>query len=690
TVTGSGVFPYRGTAQVAVAQSFLAVEGWTIDDDASGQSAGNGDGALNPGETVELSLTIRNQGSANADAVTASLNALHGAEVVTGSADYGDLPAGAQGEPATPFVIRIPKDAENASAVQLQLEVTAGGQRSSTDATLNVVAPSLIHESAAYAGDGVLLPGETSDLAVTVRNDGAVGTDGFEAVLRTLDPALVAIVDSTVSYGAAAPGASITGSEAFVVEASDEAAQGQAARFTLRVTTAEGFESETSFSAMVGTANVFAPLGPDTYGYYAYDSADTDYPDTAPVYDWISCSTAYGGTGTKIMTGGNATMGDNTLKLIDLPFPFTFYREAHNQILVSDNGWVSFETTPYYDYYNWHMPTTYGNGSTIAVFWDNLDPVHTVNDRMICDGVYTFYDPDRHAFVIEWSRLANYEPDYDDLQTFELILFDPAFHPTPTGDGMFQMQYKQVKNNDNGRAFSTVGIEDPTEQIGLEYTFGNLYPTTAAPLSSGLAIRFTTQPPRYSPFRFASFRAEPAGGSGVALSWEPIDERPRAGTRIYRARPGGDFALVSGPVRLDPATRSFVDEAADPDSTYSYKVGSLDTYGRETIVGPFEYAPGASGSSHLALSLVAKTAVPFRGSCDLTYQLPRAATVQLRVHDLSGRVVRTLVSERHNAGKWDVTWDGRDDAGRDLPSGIYYCKLAAGSELRTMKLTLLR
>ena len=135
---------------------------------------------------------------------------------------------------------------------------------------------------------------------------------------------------------------------------------GQTAILRLALTTAGGYESSTSFSVTIGTSSHTNPLGPDAYGYYAYDNSDTDYPAAAPLYDWISCSTLYGGSGTKL------DLRDNTTAKVDLPFPFTYYGTSYNRIRLSDNGWISFDTSNYYDFYNWHMPNIYGNGAQIA------------------------------------------------------------------------------------------------------------------------------------------------------------------------------------------------------------------------------------------------------------------------------------------------------------------------------------
>lgn len=62
----------------------------------------------------------------------------------------------------------------------------------------------------------------------------------------------------------------------------------------------------------------------------------------------------------------------------------------------------------------------------------------------------------------------------------------------------------------------------------------------------------------------------------------------------------------------------------------------------------------------------------------------------MTVHDAAGRLVQTLVDRRFEPGLHETRWDGRDEAGRAAESGVYFCRLAAGSFISTRKLVLLR
>ena len=81
---------------------------------------------------------------------------------------------------------------------------------------------------------------------------------------------------------------------------------------------------------------------------------------------------------------------------------------------------------------------------------------------------------------------------------------------------------------------------------------------------------------------------------------------------------------------------------------------------------------------------------PFNAQTTLRFELPREARAVLTIYDALGRPLRLLVDTALPAGLHTYGWDGRDDQGREVASGVYLCRLRAGEFGAAKRLVLLR
>jgi flagellar hook assembly protein FlgD len=81
---------------------------------------------------------------------------------------------------------------------------------------------------------------------------------------------------------------------------------------------------------------------------------------------------------------------------------------------------------------------------------------------------------------------------------------------------------------------------------------------------------------------------------------------------------------------------------------------------------------------------------PFNPATKIVFRLERDAQATLRVFDVHGRLVRTLVDSYLAAGPRTVEWDGRDDRGHPLASGTYYMRLQGGGTYVSRAVSLLK
>ncbi len=86
-----------------------------------------------------------------------------------------------------------------------------------------------------------------------------------------------------------------------------------------------------------------------------------------------------------------------------------------------------------------------------------------------------------------------------------------------------------------------------------------------------------------------------------------------------------------------------------------------------------------------ATSLADNFPNPFNPVTRLKFALKEKGPVSLRVYDVSGRLVRVLVDEVREAGSYEAVWDGTNDKGRGIASGIYFCRMEAGDYERSLE-----
>ncbi|CAG1772904.1 hypothetical protein BAC2_03221 [uncultured bacterium] len=90
------------------------------------------------------------------------------------------------------------------------------------------------------------------------------------------------------------------------------------------------------------------------------------------------------------------------------------------------------------------------------------------------------------------------------------------------------------------------------------------------------------------------------------------------------------------------------------------------------------------------LSLLQNFPNPFNPTTTIEYQLPVAGTVQIRMFNLAGQLVRVLDEGYRSAGTHSMVWDGSDEAGRTLASGVYVYQIAFGNDRIAKKLVFLK
>lgn len=98
----------------------------------------------------------------------------------------------------------------------------------------------------------------------------------------------------------------------------------------------------------------------------------------------------------------------------------------------------------------------------------------------------------------------------------------------------------------------------------------------------------------------------------------------------------------------------------------------------------------APAAARDGLALHAAVPNPFASATSIRFETTRGSNVDLAIYDATGRRVRSLVSSTMDAGSHALRWDGRNDAGTSVATGVYFVRLRAEGSEMTRKLTMLR
>ena len=130
-----------------------------------------------------------------------------------------------------------------------------------------------------------------------------------------------------------------------------------------------------------------------------------------------------------------------------------------------------------------------------------------------------------------------------------------------------------------------------------------------------------------------------------------------------------------------------------PDGSYRWRVRGENVYGKGpwSVIWDFSVrSPAVKSLVPAEYALLPNRPNPFNPETTLTYDVPRTGTVRLSVYSITGQHVRTLVDGDHSVGTYTVIWDGIDQFGQAVASGVYLCRIEAGSYRGIQKMLLVR
>jgi hypothetical protein len=261
----------------------------------------------------------------------------------------------------------------------------------------------------------------------------------------------------------------------------------------------------------------------------------------------------------------------------------------------------------------------------------------------------------------------------------------PAFPDAPTGSaapaaGPPALTLEAVRAGTT-RSAVRVGVSDDAAD-GRDRYDAVAPPTRFSRVALRLAAPTEDAPPRQQQWA-AEYRSSTTDGHTFSLT--------------LRASPGAPVTLrATGLDVFDGQEVVLVDPAAG--ATHDLRVTSTVTLRPEEgprslrlLVGSADYV---ETKQQVALpsdiQFLPNYPNPFSDQTTLEYVLPEPGPVRLAVYDVLGRQVRVLVDERQSAGRHTVPWNGHDESGRRMASGMYLARLVVGETTKVRKMTFVR
>lgn len=482
-ITGANNIPYLDSIVVISTGRYVAYLRHSINDSPPG---GNGDGIINPGESFRIPTWVKNFGTVQANSVTARLRTHTAGVTITDSVKtFGNIPAGDSAFNSQGFAMTVAQGLPNRYAIPCSLICKDALDSTWVSyVTFYVGAPAIqfvtntVKDSMGIQPNGILDPGETADLEVTLANSGLANAYNVQVVLRSGDPRLT-VPDSSAVYGTIPAGASQTNfTDHFTLTASPAILPETPISCTLKIYADNGYFSRSTFTIVVGEMRPIDPI-PDNSTpplYWAFDEVDTFYPPH-PQFNWVELRSQQQAT--------RLTLSDDQTVQINLPpsfGPFIFYGQSYNQISICSNGWIAPGYTELTNWSNTSLPNS-SMPPLLAANWDDLYPPYG-------NGVWYYHDTANHCFIIEWDSVHYYSPRAQ-WDKFEIILYDTTL---AAEDGNCRFVFQYLTANQPGTS-ATVGIQDPTMTKYIQVLFDGSYHRAASPWVTEHAIKFSTDQP---------------------------------------------------------------------------------------------------------------------------------------------------------------------------------------------------
>jgi choice-of-anchor C domain-containing protein len=177
-------------------------------------------------------------------------------------------------------------------------------------------------------------------------------------------------------------------------------------------------------------------------------------------------------------------------------------------------------------------------------------------------------------------------------------------------------------------------------------------------------------------------------GENAVLSWEVSNTSvDHVGFHVYRSLTGTFREKISDQLLSGSTRYEYIDNKAPAHET-RYWLKEETTSGGTNWHGPVTITRIPKSFAHL--SLEPSYPNPFNPTTTIPFVVPERATTHLAIYDVQGRLVKELVNEVKQSGEYKTVWNGIDETGKEVASGIYFIRLESRGRVRTQKIVFLK
>jgi len=656
----------------------------------------NNNNVVEPGEMLDLYVNLINIGEQTAQNIntTVTCNSPY-VTLLNSVSTYPDIEGDGFGTNNIPFTFSVSADCPDQQMLPFTIQITTATNFWQRTFNLTAEKPNLLFSSymvndAAGNNNGVADPGENVVLVVNVKNNSLVSAHNLSGFLTSTSSDVT--INTAVQINPVVETDEIM-QFAYQITVSPLTTPGISIPFNFNLTSSDAPNVNQNFFVSCGTGGTLLDFESFNGNFVSTGGWDYGTPDQTTPHSgsnlWCTGLTGqYANNANFVLTTPTITLGTDAVMTFWHMLSCQNYYDGGNVSISTDGGSMWSVLTPVGGYntslniaslgeigytatVSWAMATfnlaNYaGNDAIIRWRFGSNSSVQGLGwflDDVMISGYY--FAPGKVSGNVSLSSTLS--PTLVRLKT------DNNITTNPDASGAYNMYLPQ------GTYTLTAKLDYHLPQTTPAFTLSN----QQFSYSHDFNLEFLDNPSGLA-------LSGAVGDSIVYLTWVvPPSLYPVVSYNIYRSFGNHPFQQIA-----TTSMTSFSEEL-DVEGTYNYYVRALYNVGEGAPTETVEVAfPFVSNGENITTVLVNTLNVnypnPFNPTTSISFSLEKAGQATLRIYNTKGQLVKTLVNNVKAAGSHTVIWNGLNNEGRAVSSGLYFYKLDAPGFSKTRKMMLLK